>query len=119
MTTELSPRDCAYLLPRRHGDERAINVAAGQQSAHESGNEQEKKRPLHGSNVSRVSSSSLQARMVQLAHLGILKERHEPKIHVQLLVTMKQRVPRTVGYKVYFYFLVSAEHHDILNDARG
>jgi hypothetical protein len=51
--------------------------------------------------------------------LGVLKERHKPEIQVQLLVTMKQRVARIVGHKVYFYFLVSTEHYDILDDARG
>jgi hypothetical protein len=48
---------------------------------------------------------------------GVLKERHEPEIHVQLLVTMKQCVARIVSHKIELCFLVSTEHYDVLDDA--
>ena len=48
---------------------------------------------------------------------GVFKECHEPEIHVQLLVTMKQCVARIVSHKIKLYFLVSTEHYDVLDDA--
>ena len=45
--------------------------------------------------------------------LGITEERHEPKIHVQLLVAMKKRQPRIVRRKVHFRLLVTTHHYDI------
>jgi len=48
---------------------------------------------------------------------GVFKERHEPEIHVQLLMTMKQCVARIVSHKIDLYFLVTTEHYDVLDDA--
>src|SRR3974377_1166806 len=48
-----------------------------------------------------------------------IKQRHEPKVHVKLLVAVKQRQAGIVGNKVEFQFLVTAEHHHILHDARS
>ena len=49
----------------------------------------------------------------------ILKQRHEPEIHVQLLVTVKKRSPRIVRHEIKLQLLKSAEHHDVFQDAGG
>ena len=49
----------------------------------------------------------------------VVEQSHEPKIHVQLLMAVEQREPRIVRRKIYFDFLISAQHHDILHHASG
>ena len=49
--------------------------------------------------------------------LRILKQRHESEIHVQLLVTVKQRQPRIVGDEIKSQLLEPAEHHDVFDHA--
>ena len=51
--------------------------------------------------------------------LRIVEERHESEIHVQLLMTVEERQTRIVGNKVKFEFLESAQHHHVLDHARG
>ena len=51
--------------------------------------------------------------------LGIVEQRHEAKIHVQLLVTVKERRPWIVGNEVKLEFLKPAQHHHVLDHARG
>jgi hypothetical protein len=50
--------------------------------------------------------------------LHIIKQRHKSKIHVQLLVTMKQRQPRIIRHKIHFRRLVAAQHHHVFHHAR-
>src|SRR3974390_1267519 len=55
-----------------------------------------------------------------LAHPSrIAEERHEPEIHVQLLVAMEERLARIVGDEIEFNFLKAAQHHHVLDDASG
>lgn len=49
----------------------------------------------------------------------VIEERHETEIHVQLLMTMKECPPRVVRDKIKLRFLKSAQHHHILDHARG
>lgn len=52
--------------------------------------------------------------------LDVVKQGHESKIHVELLVTVEQRHARIVGGEVDGGFLVSAQHHHVFhNSGRG
>src|SRR5690349_6105980 len=51
--------------------------------------------------------------------LGIIEQRHQTVIHMELLMAMKQRASRIVGYEIEFDLLVAAQHYHILDDARG
>jgi hypothetical protein len=44
----------------------------------------------------------------------IVEQGHETKIHVQLLMAMKEGESGVVRHKVDFHFLVAAYHHNIL-----
>jgi hypothetical protein len=48
----------------------------------------------------------------------VIEQRHEPEIHVQLLVAMKQRQSGIVRREVDLNFLIAAHHDDILHHAR-
>ena len=50
---------------------------------------------------------------------GVAQERHEPKVHVQLLVTVEKRQPWIVGDKIERRFLESAEHENVLDHPGG
>jgi len=52
-----------------------------------------------------------------LRRLDIVEERHETVVHMQLLVTVEKGQPWIVSNKVYFGFLVSAQHHNIFQDS--
>ena len=49
---------------------------------------------------------------------GVVEQRHESEVHVQLLVTVEQRQARIVRGKVDIEFLISAQHNDIFHDPR-
>src|SRR5512143_427368 len=49
----------------------------------------------------------------------IVEERHEPEIHVQLLVTVEEGHTWIVGDEIEFHFLKAAHRHHVLDDARG
>ena len=51
--------------------------------------------------------------------LRIVEERHEPEIHVQLLMAVEEGQTWIVGDKVKFELLESPEHHHVLDHARG
>src|SRR5882724_2444518 len=59
------------------------------------------------------------ARISLLRSLYIIEERHEPVVHMQLLVTVEEGQPRIISNKVYLGFLVSAQHHNIFQDSSG
>src|SRR4029077_3879669 len=59
----------------------------------------------------------LSLKLSSLRRLYIIEKRHEPVVHVQLLVAVEKREPRIIGNKVYFGFLVSASHHNIFQDS--
>lgn len=42
--------------------------------------------------------------------LRVVQERHEAKIHVQLLVKVEERQTGIIGHKIHFRFLIPAEH---------
>jgi hypothetical protein len=48
--------------------------------------------------------------------LGIIEQRHESEVHVQLLMTVEQGSAGIVGDKVDLHFLISAKHDDILDN---
>src|SRR5579872_1492235 len=50
--------------------------------------------------------------------LRIVEKEHEAEVHVQLLVTVKQRHSGIVGHEVELDLLEAAEHHYILDHAR-
>jgi len=50
--------------------------------------------------------------------LHIVKQRHKSKIHVQLLVTVKQRQARIIRYEIHFRRLVAAQHQHVFHHAR-
>ena len=52
------------------------------------------------------------------ANLRVLEKRHEPEIHVKLLVTVEQRQSRIVGNEIEFDFLEAVQHYNILHHAR-
>jgi hypothetical protein len=47
----------------------------------------------------------------------VVEQKHESKIHVQLLVTMEQRQSWMVSDEVEFNLLETTEHHDVFDDA--
>jgi hypothetical protein len=47
--------------------------------------------------------------------LRVFEERHEAKIHVQLLVTVEKRRPRIVSHEVKFKLLKSAQHYYVFD----
>src|ERR1700723_2657174 len=47
----------------------------------------------------------------------IVEQRHEPVVHVQLLVTMKESRSWIVSREVNLCFLIAAHHHHILQHA--
>ena len=49
----------------------------------------------------------------------VVKQRHESKIHVELLVAVEQGSTRVVRHKIKLQLLKSAEHHDILQDTES
>jgi hypothetical protein len=50
--------------------------------------------------------------------LHIVKQRHKSKIHVQLLVTVKQRQARIISHEIHFRRLVAAQHQHVFHHAR-
>ena len=52
------------------------------------------------------------------SRLHVVKKSHEPEIHVQLLVAVKEREPWIVGNEIHLCFLVLSEHHDIFEHSR-
>lgn len=46
-----------------------------------------------------------------------VKEAHESKIHVQLHVAMEEDQAELIGRKIYFDFLVSAEHDHVFDES--
>lgn len=50
--------------------------------------------------------------------LSIFEQRHKATIHVQLLMTVKQRQAGIIGDKVKFRLLETAEHHHVFHHAR-
>jgi len=48
-------------------------------------------------------------------NLSVLEERHEPEVHVELLVAMEECHPRTVSDEVKFELLDSAQHHHVFD----
>ncbi len=51
--------------------------------------------------------------------LYVVEQSHESEVHVQLLVTVKERKARIGGDKVDFNLLVTSDHDYILHHARG
>ena len=49
--------------------------------------------------------------------LGVIQHCHESKVHVQLLVAMKERGARIVSHKVNFYGAIRLYEHRILHDS--
>ena len=47
--------------------------------------------------------------------LDVVEQRHEAKIHMELLMTMKQRKPGLVRREINVYFLIAADHHHIFH----
>ena len=50
---------------------------------------------------------------------GVTKQRHEPEVHVQLLMAVKECQTRIVRNEVDAELLKPSEHHDILDDTGG
>ena len=48
----------------------------------------------------------------------VLQQRHKPKIHVKLLVAVKERGSRIVREKIRFHLLSRRHHHNILQNSR-
>src|SRR5689334_6163613 len=48
----------------------------------------------------------------------VIEQGHETKVHVKLLVTVKQREARIVCREVYFDLLISPDHNHIFHHAR-
>src|ERR1700693_1283339 len=59
------------------------------------------------------------ARIRPTVPLRVVEKRHESKVHVQLLMAVKQGPAGVVGNEVDLDFLIPAEHRDILHDAGG
>ena len=55
--------------------------------------------------------------LVKNSGLGVLEQSHEPKIHVQLLMTVEERKSGVIGDKINFNFLIASYHHHILHYA--
>ena len=52
--------------------------------------------------------------------LRVVEQRHEPEVHVQLLVTVeKSQAKVIVGNEVDLASLITAQHNDILHHAGG
>lgn len=51
--------------------------------------------------------------------LHVVEQRHEPKVHVQLHVTMEQRQTGIVRDKIHLHLLEATQHRHILYDTRG
>ena len=51
--------------------------------------------------------------------LHVIEQRHEPEVHVQLLVTVEESKTGMIGNEVNLQLLVAPQHDDILHDARG
>src|ERR1700736_1738186 len=49
--------------------------------------------------------------------IDVVEQCHKAKIHMQLLMAMKQRESRIVCGEVDFHFLVAAYHDHVLHDA--
>src|SRR5262249_53942936 len=49
----------------------------------------------------------------------VIEQRHKTKVHVNLLMAVKQRPARIVCGEIDFDFLITAEHHHIFDDAGG
>jgi hypothetical protein len=49
--------------------------------------------------------------------LHVIEQGHEPKIHVQLLVTVKQRKSGMIRHEVYRDLLVTSEHDHVFHHA--
>src|SRR5229473_6084844 len=70
--------------------------------------------------VSKVMEAPPRTRLgIHPASLQIVEQGHETKVHVKLLVTMKQGQARIVGDEVHFRFLIPSQHHDIFENSRG
>src|SRR5882724_2250087 len=86
----------------------------------------------------RISRTAFAARLVQITSVfevmelpplarlrthppssHIVEQGHEAKVHMQLLMTVKQGQARIVGDKVHFRFLIAAKHHDVFENSRG
>ena len=51
--------------------------------------------------------------------LHVIEQRHEPEVHVQLLVTVEESKTGMIGDEVNLQLLIAAQHDHILHDARG
>ena len=54
-----------------------------------------------------------------VALLRVIEQRHEAKIHVQLLVAVEKCETRVIRNKIDVYLLKTAQHHNVLNDSSG
>ena len=50
-----------------------------------------------------------------LPALDVIEQSHKAKIHVQLLMAVKQSEPGVVRREINFYILISADHHNIFH----
>src|SRR5215472_9164348 len=48
----------------------------------------------------------------------VIKQRHETKVHVQLLMAMEESKARIVSYEIDFMLLIATQHYDVLDDSR-
>jgi len=51
--------------------------------------------------------------------LDVIEQRHEPEVHVQLLVTVEESKTGMIGNEVNLHLLIAAQHYHIFHDARG
>jgi hypothetical protein len=49
----------------------------------------------------------------------IVEQNHEAKIHVKLLVAVKQSQARIVGDEIDFRLLIASQHHHVFENSRG
>ena len=59
----------------------------------------------------------LRSRSFLLLH--VIEQRHEPEVHVQLLVTVEESKTGMIGNEVNLQLLIAAQHDHVLHDARG
>jgi hypothetical protein len=54
-----------------------------------------------------------------MRRLAAIEERHETKVHVDLLVTVEQRQPGGVRRELHFHDLIAVQHRDVLDHTTG
>src|SRR6516165_8781293 len=67
----------------------------------------------------RCSFVSAECAAIVMGPSCVIEERHEPEIHMQLLMTVKERQPRIVGHEIKLQLLKPAQHHHVLDHPGG